>query len=214
MDFMKTNFAASQSELTNEASLDPIIDYWDHLFGASEGFESLFSDEPEQYLSILSGLRPAGEKGKVNKQRHTHVKEFYFRWPDEKEEAAEYVLEESERGLNVYSCAHLLTEKKRSKENAAPVLTLWADGDEAEIPTGDLAPTLTIESSPGRHQYFWQLKNSIPPKKAEDLNQRLAYTVGADKSGWDLTQLLRPPGTRNWDHAPVYDEAPVVRVIT
>jgi hypothetical protein len=214
MDFMNFNFAANRSELTNEASLDPILDYWDHLFGDSAGIESLFSDEPQGYLSIFSGLRPTGEKGKVNKKRHKHVKETYFWWPDKKEEAAEYALEQSEGGCNVYCCAHLLSQKKRSKENAAPVLTLWADGDEAEIPTGDLAPTLTIESSPGRHHFYWRLKTSIPPKKAEELNRRIAYEIGADRSGWDLTQLLRPPGSRTWDYAPVYDEAPVVRVIT
>jgi RepB DNA-primase from phage plasmid len=212
MNFMNFNFAANRSELTNEASLDPIR-YWNHLFGDSETWWSLFAEEPEGYLSILRGLRPEAEKGRVNKKRLKHIKEVYFRWPHEKEEAAEYVLEESERGHNVYSCAHLLTEKKRARENAAPILTLWADGDEAEIPTIGLAPTLTVESSPGRHQFFWRLQSSSPPKKAEELNRRIAYAIGADKSGWDLTQLLRPPGTRNWDYAEVYDEIPIVRVV-
>lgn len=211
MNFMNFNFA-NRSKPTNEASLDPIR-YWNHLFGDGESWWSLFAKEPTGYLSILSGLRPTGEKGRINKKRHKHVEEAYFLWPDEKEEAAEYVLEESSWGHNVYSCAHLLTQKKRAKENAAPVLTLWADGDEAEIPTGVLAPTLTVESSPGRHHFYWRLQHSVDPKKAEELNQRLAYTIGADKSGWDLTQLLRIPGTKNVDYREVYDEVPIVRVV-
>jgi RepB DNA-primase from phage plasmid len=49
----------------------------------------------------------------------------------------------------------------------------------------------------------------MPPQEAELLNQRLAYAMGADASGWDLTQLLRVPGTPNRK----YLEAPVVKVV-
>jgi hypothetical protein len=211
---MNSNYDAESTDHSDEPSLNPILDYWNHLFGDSETCWSTSADGPKYYLGIFSGLRPTGEKGKVNKKRHKPFKGKYFSWPGEKEKAATYVLEESNLGLNVYSCAHLLTKKKRIKENAAPILTLWADGDEAEIPTGVLAPTLTVESSPSRHQFFWRLNQTLPPREAEDLNQRLTYKIGADETGWDLTQLLRPPGTRNWDYAPVYDETPVVRVIT
>ena len=44
---------------------------------------------------------------------------------------------------------------------------------------------------------------------AEELNRRLLATVGADCFGWDLSQLLRPPGTRNRK----YEEAPTVRFL-
>lgn len=47
------------------------------------------------------------------------------------------------------------------------------------------------------------------PTEAEQLNRRLALALGADKTGWDLTQLLRPADTRNYK----YPDAPVVRVV-
>src|SRR5215212_5519305 len=99
-----------------EDSLSPILEYWKHLYGASRG-----------YLNIFSGPRPSGEKGKVNKGRLTEVRDNYFRWPEEAEKAARYVLDESQRGRNVYCCAHLLTTKDRVKENATQVWCLWAD---------------------------------------------------------------------------------------
>jgi P4 family phage/plasmid primase-like protien len=48
----------------------------------------------------------------------------------------------------------------------------------------------------------------VPPEIGEDLNRRLAHALGADKSGWDLTQLLRPPGTKNRK----YPDTPAVEV--
>jgi hypothetical protein len=52
------------------------------------------------------------------------------------------------------------------------------------------------------------MSRPIDPATAEQLNERLTYAMGADKSGWDLTQLLRPPGTQNHK----YEGAPPVRV--
>jgi hypothetical protein len=184
--------------------LDPILEYWDHLYGGSQG-----------YLNIFCGVRPPGEKGKVNKGRYKDAGgayyDKYYSWPDEAEVAAGYVLEESEKGRNVYCCTHLLTAKERVKENAALVYCLWAEGDEAEIPKESPQPTLTIESSPGRYHHYWRLAQGMDPNKAEELNRRLTYKIGADKGGWALAKLLRPPGTKNYDYAEVYEEVPTVR---
>jgi hypothetical protein len=48
----------------------------------------------------------------------------------------------------------------------------------------------------------------VGPKEGEELNRRLAYAMDADLSGWDLTQLLRVPGTRNRK----YQDAPVIEL--
>jgi hypothetical protein len=74
---------------------------------------------------------------------------------------------------------------------------LWADGDGATIPPSVPPPSAVVETSPGRHHYYWRLTEPCPPAQAEQLNHRIAYALGADKSGWDLTQLLRVPGTPN-----------------
>ncbi len=76
---MKFDHAANHFERRNEPSLDPILDYWNHLFGASEGIDSLFADEPKGFLHIFSGLRPPGEEGKVNKKRLEQIREKHFR---------------------------------------------------------------------------------------------------------------------------------------
>jgi len=83
------------------------------------------------------------------------------------------------------------------------------DGDGAQVRPGMPTPTAVVESSPGREQFYWGLSRPLPPEVGERLNRRLALVMGADRSGWDLTQLLRPPTTPNHKYA----DAPLVRVL-
>jgi hypothetical protein len=46
-------------------------------------------------------------------------------------------------------------------------------------------------------------------KETEDMNKKLAYSVGADHGGWDITQVLRIPGTRNHK----YPQAPYGKLL-
>jgi hypothetical protein len=165
---------------------------WDHVFADQRG-----------YLALFSGAR--GE----DPRKLLACAERYFSWPDEAGSAVKCAIAESHRGRESYFCAHLLTEKRRIKENAAPLRALYVDGDGAYPREGLPQPTAIIESSPGRLQMWWRLGSEIPPEAGEDLNRRLAYAMGADKSGWDLTQLMRVPGTKNHK----YPERPTVRFI-
>lgn len=80
------------------------------------------------------------------------------------------------------------------------------DGDDVKPGPNIPTPTATVESSPGREQYYWRLCHSVAPEFGQSLNRRLALAMGGDRSGWDLTQLLRPPETRNHK----YIDAPLV----
>jgi RepB DNA-primase from phage plasmid len=154
---------------------------WNHVYGDLTG-----------YLCAFTARR--AEPSAQNLQRQI---ERFFTYPIAAENAVAWLFEQDERGFEAYFCAHLLTDRRRIKGNAAEILTLWADGDRATIPEGFPKPSAIVESSPGRHHYYWRLTHPIPPGTAESLNRRIAYAIGADKSGWDLGQLLRPPGTHN-----------------
>jgi hypothetical protein len=114
----------------------------------------------------------------------------------------------SEEGREVYQCAHLLIARHRVKANAAPLLACYVDGDRAKPGDNMPQPTAVVVSSPGREQYWWHLSRPVPPEEGEELNRRLAYAMAGDLSGWDLSQLLRVPGTRNRK----YPNAPVVKL--
>jgi RepB DNA-primase from phage plasmid len=170
----------------------PALKLWRHVLGGTRGL-----------LAIWTGQRDAN--GKIPEET---AKTRFFNYPGEGKDAAEWALEESARGREAYFCTHLLTKRRRIKENAQEVHTLWGELDGAEVPDGELAPSAVIESSPGRFHCYWRLADPIPPQDAELLNKRLARKIGADPSGFDRTQLLRVPNTVNYK----YKAHPVVTV--
>jgi energy-coupling factor transporter ATP-binding protein EcfA2 len=164
---------------------------WRHIFGGQRG-----------YLCLFSGYRTEADELEDTESR-------YFVFPDQTEEAARYATEESAAGREAYFCAHLLHARRRVKENAEAIATLWCELDGAEVPNGKLKPTAVVESSPGHYHVYWRLTDMVSPEVAERLNRKLAHHIGADTSGFDLTQLLRVPGTVNYK----YEDRPVVRLL-
>src|SRR5215218_7714175 len=175
-----------------EGGPEPVLKLWRHVFGGTRGL-----------LAIWTGQRDAN--GKIPEGT---AKTRFFNYPTEAKDAAQWSLGESDRGREAYFCAHLLSRRRRIKKNAQEVHTLWGDLDGAQVPDGDLAPSAVVESSTGRFHCYWRLADPIPPQDAEVLNKRLARKIGADSTGFDLTQLLRVPQTTNHK----YEDHPIVGV--
>jgi hypothetical protein len=165
---------------------------WDHIFGEARGILAIFS----------------GERSEPGSNRLYNPRTLYLDYPREVQRAEALCRRLSEQGQEVYQCAHLLTAKRRVKACAASLAACYVDGDGAK-PTATMPrPTAVVISSPDREQYWWHLSRPAEPEEGEVLNRRLAYAMGADLSGWDLTQLLRVPGTRNRK----YPDAPLVEL--
>jgi hypothetical protein len=140
------------------SSLNMSLFLWHHLFADQRG-----------RLALFSGVRGTDPRKLLARA------ERYFFWPDEAGFAVACALVASNRGRKSYSCADLLTEKRRINENAAPLRSLYAGGDGAYPGEGFPQPTAIIESSPGCLQMWWRLDSEVPPETGEDLNRRLAY---------------------------------------
>jgi hypothetical protein len=108
-----------------------------------------------------------------------------------------------------YFCPVVFKEPIRQKQYALPTNVLWSDLDTADPGTCRLRPSVAWESSPGRYQALWFLSTDIDPDQAALLSKRIAYADGADKGGWDLTQVLRIPGTHNHK----YPSSPEVKLL-
>ena len=128
-------------------------------------------------------------------------KQKFFTWPTDYRKIENYILAQ-EIKHNMYFCVNLLSSQKRIKENCLPSKLLWADLDDAPLSEveGNIPPSILIQTSPGRHQALWRLSVELPSYQAEDYSRRLAYQLDADTSGWDLTQLLRVPFTKNFKY--------------
>jgi len=165
---------------------------WSHAYGEFAGVLTIFS----------------GQRSKPGSRRLDDPRSLYLHYPRDAGKAEDLCRRLSDEGREVYQCAHLLTSRRRVKTNAAPLSACYVDGDGAKPAANMPRPTAIVVSSPGREQYWWRLSRPVEPEMGEDLNRRLAYAMGADLSGWDLTQLLRVPGTRNHK----YPDAPIVEL--
>lgn len=112
---------------------------------------------------------------------------------------------ESQTSSNVYMCPHGFSKARRHKDYSLDPCLLYADLDEMDPRKVSIKPTIAIESSPGRYVGYWYTDEPA----SEELNRRLCYFIGSDKSGWDRTQVLRVPGTTNFK----YKEKPQVKLL-
>jgi hypothetical protein len=164
--------------------------HWEHVFGDGTGYLCLF----------------AGRRGD---DRLSDIQQMFFPYPASAEPAGLWLDQQGQAGRETYFCAHLLTRRERVKAAAAPVWALWADLDGATVPDDLPQPTAVIRTSPGREHGYWRLTKPIEPTRAEGLNRQLAAAIGADASGYDLTQLVRPADTINHK----YPGAPAVALV-
>jgi RepB DNA-primase from phage plasmid len=161
---------------------DTTLELWEHLFGDLEG-----------YLVTFTG-KQSGRRNELD-----DTKQRSWRWSNEREEAAAYLEAESAEGRDAYFGVHLFKRPgTRKAESAAEILSLWVDGDGARVPGSWPQPTAVVESSPGRHHFYWRLTRPIAPEQAAQLNRRLCYSMGGDKGKWGLGTVLRAPGTLNY----------------
>jgi hypothetical protein len=157
-------------------------------------FELLFEDK--EGLLCIATTHPEAPKATF--------RQSFWEWPTDIINVENFILKK-EKDHNVYFCVNLLNRRERKKDFCLPTNLLWADLDDVNPMSLLIPPPIVIQSSLGRYQSLWRLTTELPPYQAEDYSRRIAYTMGADRSGWDLTQLLRVPFTVNFKYEPHYD---------
>lgn len=130
-----------------------------------------------------------------------------FSFPDEWEAIKVRVIKSVEEGFDVYFCPLVFSSPHRHKENVLSTANiLWADLDEVNPASlKDLRPSIAWASSNDRYQAIWLLDGNYDIKEIETINRDVTYTIGADKGGWDITQVLRVPGTPNYKYNPPHE---------
>lgn len=139
-----------------------------------------------------------GQQGYVflPRKRKKWVENEAFTWPDDEEKIHSY-LDRHSSSSDLYYTPNLFSQPDRRREYVQNPRWLYADLDAVTPEKSGLRPTIAVQSSPGRFQGLWKLARPIDPRKHEEYNQRLTYATGSDRGGWDLTQVLRIPGTQN-----------------
>ena len=124
----------------------------------------------------------------------------WFDWPGQRSELSSHIL--SSTG-DVYVSPAIYSERRATKDSIKKLHTCWVEFDGADyIDFRELSrPTLIVQTSFSSHVHcYWRLERPAQQATVEDINRRLTYFLKADSSGWDSTQLLRPPETINRKH--------------
>jgi len=178
-----------------------IIPVTEEMNKRRETFFRLLFDRGEGYFCIAYAPRDGNRK---------KFREEFFHFPTQLDQAIE-LINSTYMGHNMWFCPHLFSVQRRLKENVCFTPCAWSDLDTCQPEELYIEPTILIESSVGRWQGLWMFESAVDPDDAEDLSHRIAYAHyehGADRTGWDLTQLLRLPYTYNYKYA----TTPVVRI--
>jgi hypothetical protein len=123
----------------------------------------------------------------------------FFEYPLQADHAINLINKISPK-LDVYIAPALFaTTQNGKKENLKCTQVVWCDFDGNAPDSFDIPPSLRIRSSEvNREHTYWKLDTPLYQVEViEDYNRRLCYKYGADLSGWDAVQVLRPPYTSN-----------------
>ncbi|MCK9471804.1 MAG: AAA family ATPase [Bacilli bacterium] len=161
----------------------------------NEGILTIFNVWDKQQLGYVALPR---KKGDLWEEKN-------FKYPQDKQLILKWIKESIIKKYNIYWCPTVLNKSRRIADNIPQINVLYADLDEID-PEGlpnDLKPSIAWQTSDNRYAAIWSLDKFIDSKVGEKLNKRLTYYIGADRGGWDLTQVLRIPGLPNYKYSPV-----------
>lgn len=113
--------------------------------------------------------------------------------------AMEPVLPELRDNVDWYWTPAISSSDSRKAKQYPAQRVVWVDCDESynDKLLQSLKPSYVWETSPGHKQAIWLMRGTIPASEfhRDGYIGMLTQAIGADKSGVDIGQLLRIPGT-------------------
>lgn len=126
----------------------------------------------------------------------------FFTWPRQQQEIHDYItLQGIEK--DVYIAPALFKTKNSLKRSVKGSNVVWVEFDgQEQIDFQDLPkPDCIVQTSTNTHVHcYWKVPYIEDTSLIDNINRRLMYYLEADSSGWDASQVLRPPLSKNWKY--------------
>lgn len=156
--------------------------------------------ELDHYLDTIFGQQ-TGFVYVATKHNQGGFTQDFYQVPNQREELRTRILSRFNEG-ETYVCPSLFTEPSGKKDHCLGSQVAWVDFDANypldSWPQGVPVPSMVVQTSGQRNVHaYWKLDAFLSAGEVEEINRRLTYFFGADISGWDANQLLRPPETKN-----------------
>lgn len=171
---------------------DKLDEFFTFMFGDTEGFA---------YSPTLHPVTKDWEQ-------------YFFKWPEEKEELINHVRRFSSTH-EIYYAPALYSRRAADKDAFLGTWFVWTEFD-GTLPNNLQnvpEPSIKIQSSTAGHEHwYWKLNYFISDIDAvQQISKRLTYYLQADLSVWNANRVLRPPDTIHhessqqtsilrWDH--------------
>lgn len=165
------------------------------------GYQSVaqHSETIKEFLEELYGEQEGWVYCPTKNPETAFWQQYFFQWPEQKDQILTHISQQS-RVNESYVAPALFNKASDKKVDFKGSHYVWAefDGNAPEsLPVGIPNPSIRIQSSEKGHEHWYWRLNRFETESGvlEQLAKRLAYTLDADRSGWDSSQVLRPPGT-------------------
>jgi len=125
----------------------------------------------------------------------------YFQWPDERPYLLKWI-EKFYPIVDIYLSPSVYSDNRAVRDSWKATNYVWCEVDNPGFaPDWDSIrhPDILVQSSVfGNYHAYWRVAPGLSRDSIEGINRGLMHMVkGADSSGWDCTQILRPPETLN-----------------
>jgi len=163
------------------------------------------NNDLEEYLGFLYGnesgfIYAPTRDVSIAPTEKDYWTQHWFEWPAQRGELIAHIQQVSDN-KDIYCSPSIFSAPDAHKEFVKGSFVYWCEHDDGRIPTdlkGIPNPSLVINSSAFNQHWYWRLeKFNSDIKNIEKVNRGIAYLLGADSSGWDVNQVLRPPNTIN-----------------
>ena len=129
-----------------------------------------------------------------------HPRPAPFRWPQHRDRAVDWMLDQDSQGRDVYVAPYILTGTGRDAGTAVRRQLVHADVDDGmfdQAKLDRLGGFAVASGTPGNAHTYVMLDRSVSPEVHKDLCRGLKDYFGATDSKIRDNDLLRPAGTRN-----------------
>jgi hypothetical protein len=172
-----------------------------------EGLFRHVFDEDEGFLVTFTAQQARFTKPDARRNELADICQRSWRYPDEAQQAADYLVDDAQLEREAYFAVHLFREPgtRLAAKTAPTVRALWMDEDEGTYPEIGPEPTAKVRSSAGRRHLYWQLSHPVTVEWAVAMNRRIAMWSGGDIGKAGLASVLRATGTANFKRHPQVD---------
>lgn len=164
--------------------------FFDYLYDTREGYVYAATKEHNDHHN-LNGPNNLNGPPIIWKQH-------FFSWPSQRSDLLKFTLLNRAR-KDIYIAPAMFSKQEATKENVIGASVVWVELDEAPKALDNVPPpTCRISSGGDGHEHwYWKIDTVLNSDQLDLVNRALTYLLDADPSGWDSTQVLRPPETFN-----------------